>query len=138
MKKNYFSLVLVTLACLFTLASCKKNNDSGPTEASLLTSKQWTIKTVTDETNSNADVTSSFSGKKVQFNSDGSYTHDLNTTTETGTYVFGGGTISMTSSSGTAYAATLSSVTVTSTQLDFKMTISSTKVGPVTYAVVME
>lgn len=138
MKKNYFSLVLVTLIGLFTFTACGGGGSTNPSETDLLVAKGWTITSVIDETNGNTDVTANFAGKTAQFNSDGSYTHNLGSATETGNYTFGGGTLSLTPSSGTPYAGSFSNVSVTSTQLTFKVTITSTKTGNVTYAVTMQ
>ena len=137
MKKNYFSLLLVTLVGIFFITACKKKSDNGPTEASLLTSKQWTISKVIDDTNAGADVTISFTGKTAQFNSDNTYTHNIGTATESGTYTFGSGTIALALSTGTPYATALTSVSVSATELTFKVTISSNKIGNVTYSITM-
>ncbi|OJJ14889.1 hypothetical protein BKI52_40760 [marine bacterium AO1-C] len=138
MKKNYFSLLLITLVGVFLFTACGGGGgDAGPSTTDLLTAKTWTISNVIDETNSGTDITSSFSGKTAKFNTDNTYTHNLGTTTETGTYTFGGNTLSLTPSSGTPYAATFTNVTVTDTQLTFKVTITNAKTGDVTYAVTM-
>ena len=138
MKKNYFSLLLTTLVGLFLFTACGGGSgDSGPSTTDLLTAKSWTISSVIDETNSNTDVTANFSGKTAAFNNDNTYTHNLGSTTETGTYTFGGGSLSLTPSSGTPYAATFTNVEVTSTALTFKVTITNAKTGDVTYAVTM-
>ncbi len=138
MKKNYFSLLLITLVGVFLFTACGGGGGStDPSATDLLTAKTWTISSVIDETNSNTDVTSSFSGKTANFNSDNTYTHNLGSTTETGTYTFGGETLSLVPSSGTPFAATFSNVSVSESQLTFKVTVTNSKTGDVTYAVTM-
>ena len=138
MKKNYFSLLLMTLVCAFAFTACKKNNDGGLSAGDLLIAKQpWTISSVIDETNGGQDVTSSFSGKTANF-ADGKYTHNLGSATEAGTYELSGTTITLTPASGTAYAGSFTDVNVTADQLTFKVTVTSTKTGNVIYAVTMK
>lgn len=138
MKKNYFSLLLMTLVCAFAFTACKKGGDNGLSASDLLVAKQpWTISSVIDDTNSSADVTTSFSGKTANF-ADGKYTHNFGSATEAGTYSFDNGTITLTPASGTAYTASLTNVSVSATELTFKMTVASTKTGNVTYSVTMK
>lgn len=140
MKKKYLSIASIIILAVFVLTACGKNNNNngGPNEQALLTAKTWNIKTVIDQTNGNTNITSSFSGKKAQFNSDGTYSHDLGSATETGSYTFGGGTITFMPSSGPPYAVSLNEVTVTSSQLTFKVTINNVKTGDVIYTITME
>ncbi|EAY28796.1 lipocalin family protein [Microscilla marina] len=136
MKKNYFSLLLMTLVCVFAFTACKKGGDNDPGTTDLLVAKQpWTVSKVTDQ--NNTEVTT-FQGKTVTFSSDGSYTHTLGSATESGTYTVTGSTITFTPASGTAYASSFSDVNATSTELTFKMTVESTKTGTTTYSVTMQ
>lgn len=140
MKSKYLSLVSLIALVVLGLTACGNNNNNNdkPNEQALLTAKTWNIKAVIDQTNGNADVTSSFSGKKAQFNSDGTYSHDLGSATETGSYALGGSTITFTPSSDIPYAASLTEVSITSTQLTFKVTVTNVKTGDLTYAITME
>jgi len=140
MNKKYLSTLSIIVLAIFALTACgsKDDNNDTPNELTLLTAKNWSIKTVIDQTNGNTEVTSSFSDKKAQFNSDGTYSHDLGDAAETGTYVFGGSTITLTPGSGTPYAASFTEVSVTATQLTFKVTLNNVKTGNVIYVITME
>ncbi|HAS42507.1 MAG TPA: hypothetical protein DCS93_18655 [Microscillaceae bacterium] len=138
MKTTHTYLTCLVILSVMILGACNNKTDDGPNEASLLTAKGWTIKTVIDQTNSNTDVTNGFSGKTAQFNSDGTYSHNLGSVTESGSYVFGGNTVTLTPGSGTPYTASLTEVSVTSTQLTFKVTLNNEKTGSITYAFTME
>lgn len=140
MKLNHRYLICLVLLSTLVFTACSTKNDptpEKPTEVDLLSAKEWSVNKVVDQTD-NTDVTTSFSNKKMKFNKDNTYTHNLGSTTETGTYTFGGGIIMFSPTTGTAYTNSLINVSVKSSELTFKTRISQGKTGTVAYVFTMK